>query len=279
MIKDLELTKATDYSAGMVDAAYRVLGEIVNILGAYEEDMRIVGGWVPSLLFPDNDHIGSIDVDVLFNQNSIGKEQSYETIKRILIRNGYRKHSEKYFTFVKTVTVDSVPYDVDVDLLSGKYGGNGGNISKHVAGIKALPATGGNFAFDFPAEDVTIDYFRPDGAHDRGHVKVISIIPYIVMKSAALGRGKPKDAYDIYYCIDRYEGGARRLLEEMLLYKDKKLIRETREKLSEKFASPEHAGPVDIVRFMGIRDFEEAEMIKRDAFQKIKHLTDGLKGN
>ena len=67
MIKDSELRSATDYSKGMIDAAYRVLGEIVNILAAYAGDMRIIGGWVPSLLFQGNDHIGSIDVDVLFN--------------------------------------------------------------------------------------------------------------------------------------------------------------------------------------------------------------------
>lgn len=70
--------------------------------------------------------------------------------------------------------IDGVTYTVDVDLLSGMYGGAGGSVSKHIDGIKALPATGGNFAFDFPAEDVTIQYRRPDGAKDIGHVKVVS---------------------------------------------------------------------------------------------------------
>lgn len=276
MIRDEDLKHTTDYSKGMVEAAYRVLGEIVNILEPYAEDMRIVGGWVPSLLFPEKDHIGSIDVDVLFNQNDIGKAESYENIKRILIRNGYRKHLEKYFTFVKTVVIDGIYYDVDVDMLAGKYGGDGGEVSKHVDGIKALPATGGNFAFEFPAEKVKIDYIRPDGALDSGHVRVISIVPYIVMKTAALGRGKPKDAYDIYYCINHYEGGVKMLLQEMVPYKDKTLIKDTCEKLSGKFASPNHAGPIDIVNFLGVWD-EEAEQIKQDAYQKIKYLVEGLK--
>ena len=82
IIKDADLKNATDYSAGMVDAAYRVLGEIVNILEPYADDMRIVGGWVPSLLFQHDDHIGSIDVDVLFDQNNIEKTENYENIKR-----------------------------------------------------------------------------------------------------------------------------------------------------------------------------------------------------
>lgn len=276
MINDCDLKSATDYSEGMVDAAYRVLGEIVNILEPYADDMRIVGGWVPSLLFPYNDHIGSIDVDILFNQNDIGKAESYENIKRILTRNNYKKHPEKYFTFVKTVMIGNIAYDVDVDFLSGKYGGDGGAVSKHVDGIKTLPATGGDFAFEFPPENIKINYTRPDGALDIGHVRVISIVPYIVMKVSALGHGKPKDAYDIYYCINHFEGGVKKLLRELLPYKNKKLIKASCEKLSEKFASPDHTGPTDIVNFLGISDEEEADRIKQDAFQKVKYLIDGL---
>lgn len=145
-----ELKKATDYSEGQKTAAYMVLGEIVNLLNEFSDNIRIIGGWVPTLLYPDGGHIGSIDVDVLLNQLEIKKAESYRTIKRILTQNGYRRHEEKYFTFIKTIVLDGVSYDVDVDFLSGKYGGDGGNVSKHVDGIKTLPATGGNFAFDFP---------------------------------------------------------------------------------------------------------------------------------
>ena len=197
MIKDENLKKVIDYSQGQKEAAYMVLGDIVNLLNAFSENIRIIGGWVPSLLYPEKEHIGSIDVDVLLNQLQIKRAESYKTIKRLLQQNGYRRHPEKYFTFIKTVFVQGVKYDVDVDFLSGKYGGDGGNVSKHVDGIKTLPATGGNFAFEFPPEDVRIEYRRFDGALDIGHVNVISAVPYLVMKTAALGRGKPKDAYDI----------------------------------------------------------------------------------
>lgn len=120
-----------------------------------------------------------------------------------------------------------------MDFLSGKYGGDGGNVSKHVDGIKTLPATGGNFAFDFPPTDVKIEYMREDGAKDSGYVKVISVVPYLVMKTAALGRGKPKDAYDIYYMVDKYEGGVRTLVKEFMPYTDRELIREMCQKLDE----------------------------------------------
>ncbi len=143
---------------------------------------------------------------MLLNQLQIKKAESYQTMKRLLEQNGYKRHSEKYFTFVKTVVVQGIAYDVHVDFLSGKYGGDGGNVSKHVDGIKTLPATGGNFAFEFPPTDVLIEYTRWDGALDSGHVNVISVVPYLVMKAAALGRGKPKDVYDIYCTMDNYKG-------------------------------------------------------------------------
>ena len=275
-MKDENLKSAVDYSEGQKQAAYSVLGEIVNLLAQFAEDLRIIGGWVPSLLFPDGEHIGSIDVDVLLNQTTIKKTESYLTIKRILLKNNYRRHLQQYFTFVKTVSIDGINYDVDVDFLSGKYGGDDGAVSKHVDGIKVLPATGGNFAFEFPANEVSIDYTRPDGARDVGHVKVISVIPYLVMKTSALGRGKPKDAYDIYYTINHYRGGARALAEAMIPYKEKELIQEMAQKLGEKFASPEHAGPADIVAFQDITDEDEAARVKQDAFQKVNYIVSKL---
>lgn len=89
-----ELKKATDYSEGQKTAAYMVLGEIVNLLNEFSDNIRIIGGWVPTLLYPDGGHIGSIDVDVLLNQLEIKKAESYRTIKRILTQNGYRRHEE-----------------------------------------------------------------------------------------------------------------------------------------------------------------------------------------
>ncbi|MDE7284838.1 MAG: hypothetical protein K2N85_14830 [Lachnospiraceae bacterium] len=277
MIRDEDLKQAIDYSEGQKTAAYMVLGDIVNLLGEFSDNLRIIGGWVPTLLYPDSEHIGSIDVDVLLNQLQIKKAEGYKTIKRLLEQNGYRRHSEKYFTFVKTVAVQDIAYDVDVDFLSGKYGGDGGNVSKHVDGIKTLPAKGGNFAFEFPPTAVLIEYTRSDGALDSGHVNVISVVPYLVMKAEALGRGKAKDAYDIYCTIDNYKGGVRALANEFEPYVDKELVQNMCQKLEEKFASIQHVGPVDVVTFLGLTDEEEIERIKQDAYQKVHYLVNKLK--
>lgn len=186
MIKDEDLKSSIDYSEGQKKAAHRVLVELVNIFREYEEEIRIVGGWVPDLMFPGEGHVGSVDVDV--------------------------------------------------DILAGMYGGTQPKRrSQHVQGIKALKATGVNFAFDFPAQKISVEAERPDGAMDVANINVVAVVPYIIMKTAALGRGKAKDAYDIYFIIKHYSGGVKALANEFKPVADKNLVLEMKNKLAGKF--------------------------------------------
>lgn len=102
MIKDEDLKSSIDYSAGQKEAAHRILVELVNIFREYENDIRIIGGWVPDLMFPGEGHIGSVDVDVLINHLTL-HDEGYQNMERILQRSGYKEHPDKYFSFVKTV--------------------------------------------------------------------------------------------------------------------------------------------------------------------------------
>lgn len=272
MLKDEDLKSSVDYSEGQRTAAHRVLVELVNIFKEYEEEIRIVGGWVPDLMFPGEGHVGSVDVDVLINHLTL-EDEGYQNMSRILQKNGYIEHPEKFFSFIKTVDVEGIPYDVDVDILAGMYGGTQlKRRSQHVQGIKALKATGGNFAFDFPAQKICVEAKRPDGAMDVANVNVVAVVPYIIMKTAAMGRGKAKDAYDIYFVIKHYIGGVKELANEFKPVEDRKLVLEMKDKLAGKFASANHAGPKDVSDFMDLEDEEEIEMIKRDAYEQVQAL-------
>jgi len=272
MIRDEELKSSTDYSEGQKEAAHRILVELVNIFREYEEDIRIVGGWVPDLMFPGEGHIGSVDVDILINHLTL-HDEGYQNMAKILQRNGYREHPEKYFSFVKTVEIAGVFYDVDVDILAGMYGGTlKKRRSQHVQGIKALKATGGNFAFEFPPQRIGVESRRPDGALDVANVNVIAVVPYIIMKTAAMGRGKAKDAYDIYFLIKHYSGGVKRLAKEFELIKDKKIVQEMKARLSGKFATVDHAGPKDVADFLELEDEEDIELVRRDAYEQVQAL-------
>lgn len=277
MIQDDKLRNYLDYSEGQKEAAHRILIELVNLFHEYEDDMRVVGGWVPDLMFPDEGHIGSVDVDILINHLTLS-DAGYQSMARILKKNGYMEHPEKYFSFVKTVQVEGVAYDVDVDILAGMYGGTPEKRrSQHVQGMKALKATGGNFAFDFQPQKIKVEARRPDGAVDTAHVNVIAVIPYLVMKTAALGRGKAKDAYDIYFLLKHYHQGIHKLAAEVGQYKEYEIIKDMALKLNEKFASEKHAGSVDVADFLEIEDLEERDIICRDAYEQVQALLKKMK--
>ena len=271
MIRDKDLKNSTNYSEGQKEAAHRVLIELVNIFREYADDIRIVGGWVPDLMFPDEGHVGSVDVDLLINHLTL-KDSGYMNMARILRSNGYAEHPEKYFSFIKTIEIDDILYDVDVDILAGMYGGTQlKKRSQHVQGVRALKATGGNMAFEFPAQKIQVEAKRPDGALDTASVNVVAVVPYLVMKTAALGRGKAKDAYDIYFLIKHYQGGVRSLAKEFVPVSDRPMVQEMKEILRGKFASTEHAGPQDIVHFLDAGN-GDAEFIRRDAYEQIQAL-------
>ena len=272
MIRDEDLKSSIDYSEGQKQAAHRVLVELVNLFQEYEKEIRVVGGWVPDLMFPEEGHVGSVDVDIMINHLAL-HDEGYQNMSRILQKNGYKEHPEKFFSFIKTVSIDEVSYDVDVDILAGMYGGTHfKRRSQHVQGIKALKATGGNFAFEFPAQKISVEAERPDGAMDVAYVNVVAVVPYIIMKTAAMGRGKSKDAYDIYFIIKHYIGGVRELAKEFNPVRGKKIIEEAKEKLTGKFASENHAGPKDVADFMDLEDEESIEVIKRDAYEQVQAL-------
>lgn len=275
-MRDEELRSSRDYNVGQKEAAHRILIELVNLFDEYRDDIRIVGGWVPDLMFPDEGHIGSVDVDVLINHLNL-KDAGYQTMSRILLKNGYTEHPDKYFTFVKQVTVDGIQYDVDVDILAGKYGGTSEEKrGQHIQGIKALKATGGNYAFEFEPQVINVQAKRPDGAIDSARVNVVAIVPYIIMKTSALGRGKPKDAYDIYFLLKHYENGVNELAQMFRDCGDVKLIQEMKEKLLQKFGSPNHSGPVDVAAFIDLEDNDEIEFVKRDAYEQVKTLIENI---
>lgn len=269
MIEDANLRSRQDYRSGQVEAARCVLIELTQLCSEYRDHMLVIGGWVPELMFPGEGHIGSIDVDVLLDHANL-QDAGYATIARVLESNGYRKHPQHFFSYVKTVIVNSIPFDVDVDFLAGREGGTtDARRSQHVQGIKALKTRGANKAFDFPVQIVKLSGRRPDGALDSADVRLVSVVPYFIMKSEALGRGKRKDAYDLYFVLRRYPGGCRALAAEFVPFVDQPMVKSMEEKLWEKFGSIESAGVKDVVDFMEASG-EDAERVARDAYERMR---------
>lgn len=62
------------------------------------------------------------------------------------------------------------------------------------------------------------------------------------------------------------------LAEEFRTVRDKQIVIDMKEKLSDKFASENHAGPKDVSDFMDLADEEEIELIRRDAYEQVSAL-------
>jgi len=267
-----------DYNARLVSAAHSVLLELVHVLGEYKDDLIIVGGWVPALLFPSipDGHIGSVDIDIALDHRSV-REDVYRTIKKLLESRGYEE-AEQPYVFYRKLVVDGEEIVVEVDFLAGEYSGTGkSHRTQPVQDIRARKARGCELAFDLN-KILTIDGSLPGGAHDSSTVRVASVVPFIVMKGMALNdRLKEKDAYDVYYCLKNYPGGLDTLIEEFKPHVGNGLVQEGLNKIAGKFASINHFGPKAIADFDAITDNEERERVQRDAFERVDYFLKGLK--
>ena len=206
-------TTRVNYPSRAVEAARRVMLELVRLLGEYRDDIVVVGGWVPELLFPDADHIGSTDVDLALDHRAL-QDPGYATVLTLLKSRGYEQDSQQPFIFRRRVEIGGEPVTVEVDFLAAEYGGTGRRRrTQPVQDVRARKARGCDLAFEL-SEEVRLEGPLPEGGRDSALVRVASIVPFLVMKSMALdSRLKEKDAWDIWFCLHHYSGGLEAIVE------------------------------------------------------------------
>ncbi len=175
--------------------------------------------------------------------------------------------------FFRKVSIAGHSVNVQVDLLAGEYGGS---TKRHrhqtVQDLKARKARGCDLAFEI-TERVRIDGVLPEGAKDSAEIQVAGVVPFLIMKAMALAdRLKPKDAWDIYFCLINYAGGTGALAEAFRPHLKNKLVEEGLGKMRDKFASTQHVGPKWCADFDEIRDEEDRAIRIRDAHERVADL-------
>lgn len=268
-----------DYEAEAVAAARSVLLELTRLLGEYRDNTVLVGGWVPELLFPSAKpkHVGSLDVDLAFDHRKL-TDTGYATIRELLLGRGYEQDPQRQpFIFQRRVPVGGRDIVVEVDLLAGEYEGTGRqHRTQNIQGVRPRKARGCDLAFDMAVE-IRLKGTLPSGAEDTAIIRVASIVPFVVMKGMALDdRIKEKDAYDVYFCLKNFSGGVKMLAEEFRPHVGHGLVQEGLRKMAGKFKSTRAYGPTAVAEFLEIIDLEERELIRRDAYEQINALLDGL---
>lgn len=261
----------SDYNEQEVDICLSIMLELLTILGAYRSNIVLVGGWVPYFLLnkEGKEHIGSIDIDLALDFNKIS-DDTYGTILQLLRKHGY-KQGNQLFIFNRIIELkNKTKYTIEIDLLSGEYGGTGrSHRTQKIQDIHARKSRGCDLAFQYNFTH-SIKKEMPDGSVNEVKIQIADIIPFLVMKGMSLWeRLKEKDAYDIYFTILHYNGGINKLIEIFKPVKTNKLIKEGLGKIKAKFDDINAIGPTWVVKFLEIQDEEEADRIKRDAYERI----------
>lgn len=269
---NLEPRQREDYSDRQIEAAHRVLVDLGQVLKCFEDCLVLVGGWIPDLLLPKGEepHVGSIDVDLALDAEKLAEGQYAELLKALLNTRRYKQADEPFKLHAEVDLEDGQPpVRVDVDFLKSPEAKTKKNKPALTTGFRPLDASGCNAAFEHP-ELVVITGKMIKGQTNRVQFRVASIADFLVMKCYALAnRDKPKDAYDLCFCLDNYPGGLKELAANWKKRADKKDIIKAIEILKEKFATVDSYGTGQVVEFYNSANAEEQERQARRAYELV----------
>jgi len=278
-----EPRSAEDYPPRQVEAARRVIVDVMQTLASFNDCIVLVGGWVPDLLIDQRGepHIGSIDVDLVLDAAKLN-DGRYASMLELLVKTRRYKLGEKPFQFVTEIDLGDglPPITVEVEFLAPQDVKTEKNIPKLIEGFRVLKVEGSDAAFNSPITR-KIEGWMASGASNTVSLQIASIPDFLVMKSFALdGREKPKDAYDICYCLDNYEDGIDGLADAWRARYDKDQdIQKAVSILGEKFSSTNSFGPQQVVAFHNETNSELRAQHARRAYELIKRFLERVHGS
>lgn len=268
---------AADYGDRESRAAYSVLIELGQVLGAFRGKFVVVGGAVPWLLLPEAEpaHVGTLDIDLDLDPDALG-DGEYAAFVETLEKAGYERGVDglKKFQLRRTVKVDDGgPIAVIVDLLMPREAKPARNKPPLVDDFAVQKADGAAIALQCNVS-VPLKGKMPDGRNNSVDMLVATIPASLVMKGYALaGRDKKKDAYDIYHSVRNYPGGPERLAADCRPLLDNDIARKGFGHLAGKFSAADGFGPQTVRAFLkesaALGDMT-AEQVQEDAFRQVR---------
>lgn len=266
-----------DYSERQTTAAHRVLVDLGQVLASFKECVVVVGGWVPDLLLSDTTepHVKSIDVDLALDAAKLTDGRYAELLALLLDTRRYERSEKSFQLFTRVDLNDGQqPVRVEVDFLAPTEFKLRSRRLRKIEGFRVQQADGCGAAFRAP-QVITVEGRMVNGALNSVELRVASLADFLVMKCFALrGRDKPKDAYDLCYCLDQVaDGGAEIAAVWHSRAQDKDVV-SAMEILRTKFRSPEDFGPRQVVEFHQSADATERSIQAQRSFQLVRRFLD-----
>ena len=265
----------SDYSPRQTDAARRVLVDLGQTLAAFHDCLVVIGGWVPDLLLTGaaEPHVGSIDVDLALDARKLGDGRYADLLRVLLATRRYRPGRKAFQLLVDVDLGDGgKSVEVEVEFLAPREVNLKKNKPKLLEGFRVLQAEGCGAAFSAP-EQVEVTGRMVRGSQNKVTLRVASLPDFLVMKAHAIGgRDKPKDSYDLCYCLDHFPGGIGQLASVWPGRALEPDVRKAVVLLREKFGTVDAFGPGQVVEFLALDNGEAAAMQARRAYELVQSL-------
>jgi hypothetical protein len=262
----------------MTQAVYATCLYIATKLGDLKDELVIIGGLVPSLLVPQSElprdeqrHVGSLDVDLGLAIAVLDDERYHEISERLReagfqcdVKADGKPTSQRW-------RVQEGKRNVTVDFLipPTREGESGGTLRNLEEGFAAIITPGLELAFQ-DRQLVTLTGRTIRGEEATRELWVCGPGAFIVLKALALHlRGANKDAYDLFYLLQNFEGGIADVFARLEPLLNNSSTREALEFLRSDFASVESIGPRRVAEFMGDR---EDDAVRADAWGTVQAI-------
>ncbi len=255
----------------------RVLVTLLRGLGPWKETVFLIGGLTPRYLVtarpPDvPPHAGTLDVDIVIDQQILADTQAYQTLEENLKKMNFERatndsgqklswrwqtRTEKGATMVLELLTDAPE----------KAGGK----------VQALPTEGTISALNIPHSSIVFDLHQvtelqvellADAGIATEQVRHADLVSFTCLKAFAFDqRFERKDAHDLVYCIEHSPvglDGVANMFREALNGKHGAVVEKALAILRSRFARDEKVegyrkdGPIAVARFeLGERDEPE----------------------
>ncbi len=160
--------------------------------------------------------------------------------------------------------------EVEVDFLAPSDVRLRKNRPKLLEGFRVLQVETAGEAFRAPVER-ELEGRNLTGARNSVKLRVVSLDDLLIMKADAIGgRDKPKDVYDLCYCLEHCPDGLNVLAAHWKQRLAEKYPARTVEILRRKFATVDSFGSMQLAEFHGARDRDARARDARRAFELVQ---------
>lgn len=283
----------SQYDPAMVNTVLAEAAHLLRHLGFTAEHTVLIGGVVPTLLVldppTDRRHLGTTDLDLCLSLAIVeGDTAEYERIETALRNAGYEPTDDSF----RWQQAERLRLQVEFFCPSGpdrpsgrlfRPKGSDNPIAKQNFGPKlsAIALDAGEVLTD----DVVVVSREVDLPEHAGRTtfefRVTGLVGFIVAKVGALiGRDRPKDAYDIVWLVENWEGGpegaAATIAASPAVTRPE--VAALLDRLFNEFSDVDRLGPRSYQRFMADTDMntDDRQRLARQAVGAVQELRRAL---